>query len=153
LLYVGMTRAKQRLYLSYAFRRTSYGRTNLSTPSRFLSDIPRVPCCSNRRSVVRGVSPQTRMFTDRGMGARGWSDRSATTWGDRGSSRQRAAGPGSAPVSETFFAGQRVRHPTFGEGIVISSRVLDDDEEVTVSFGSKERRLLAGFARLERIET
>ncbi|MBC8075989.1 MAG: UvrD-helicase domain-containing protein, partial [Chloroflexales bacterium] len=41
LLYVGATRAQHRLYLLYAFRRTSYGRTNTSVPSRFLADIPR----------------------------------------------------------------------------------------------------------------
>ncbi|MBC8163700.1 MAG: UvrD-helicase domain-containing protein, partial [Roseiflexaceae bacterium] len=40
LFYVGATRAKQRLYMLYAFRRTTYGRTNISQPSRFLSDIP-----------------------------------------------------------------------------------------------------------------
>ncbi|MEI7771254.1 MAG: UvrD-helicase domain-containing protein, partial [Chloroflexales bacterium] len=41
LLYVGMTRARQRLYLCYAFRRVSYGRVNVSTPTRFLADIPK----------------------------------------------------------------------------------------------------------------
>jgi DNA helicase-2/ATP-dependent DNA helicase PcrA len=51
----------------------------------------------------------------------------------------------------SFFAGQRVRHGTFGEGVVMSSRLVDGDEEVTVSFADRERRLLASFARLERI--
>ncbi|MEI7769292.1 MAG: hypothetical protein WCI67_04850 [Chloroflexales bacterium] len=51
----------------------------------------------------------------------------------------------------SFFAGQRVRHATFGEGVVVSSRLVDGDEEVTVSFADKERRLLASFARLEKM--
>jgi DNA helicase-2/ATP-dependent DNA helicase PcrA len=45
-----------------------------------------------------------------------------------------------------------VRHAVFGEGLVISSKLVDGDEEVTVRFADRERRLLATFARLERIE-
>src|SRR5204863_4215477 len=41
LFYVGATRARARLYLLYAFKRTIFGRTSPSTPSRFLADIPR----------------------------------------------------------------------------------------------------------------
>ena len=67
----------------------------------------------------------------------------------RSYSRPRAAPP---PEAISFFAGQRVRHATFGEGLVVSSRLVDGDEEVTVSFADRERRLLATFARLERIE-
>jgi DNA helicase-2/ATP-dependent DNA helicase PcrA len=44
-----------------------------------------------------------------------------------------------------------VRHPTFGEGIVVSSRLIEGDEEVTVRFSDRERRLLASFARLEAL--
>lgn len=51
----------------------------------------------------------------------------------------------------SFFPGQRVRHGTFGEGVVVSSRLIEGDEEVTVSFADRERRLLASFARLERL--
>ena len=40
LFYVGITRAKDRVYLSHAFRRTTYGMTDVGTPSRFLGDIP-----------------------------------------------------------------------------------------------------------------
>ena len=40
LAYVGITRAKQRLYLVYAFRRTLYGMTQTNGPSRFLADVP-----------------------------------------------------------------------------------------------------------------
>lgn len=75
-----------------------------------------------------------------------------TTPGDslpRSYSRPRAAAP---PEAISFFAGQRVRHATFGEGLVVSSRLVDGDEEVTVSFADRERRLLAAFAHLERIE-
>jgi DNA helicase-2/ATP-dependent DNA helicase PcrA len=46
-----------------------------------------------------------------------------------------------------------VRHALFGEGVVVSSRILDDDEEVTVAFPSKGvKKLLASFAKLERAD-
>ncbi len=61
LFYVGATRAKQRLYILYAFRRTTYGRTNVSQPSRFLADIPKDML---KQMPKRGHAPveQTSMF-------------------------------------------------------------------------------------------
>ncbi len=166
LLYVGMTRAKERLYLCYAFRRTSFGRTNISTPSRFLADIPRELLKQPLRRGTAVVSPQTGMFGGRGFGSSYGGGRSqprsapssrtpstgGASWGGRpigGSGRER--GKPAGPTEVSFFAGQRVRHGTFGEGVVMSSRLVDGDEEVTVSFADRERRLLASFARLERI--
>ncbi len=145
LLYVGMTRARRRLYLCYAFKRTSFGRANLSTPSRFLADIPRGLV---KPPVRRPTAPaQSSMFSSRSaLGDR----RSSPSDGlPRSSSRPRAAPP---PEAISFFSGQRVRHAVFGEGLVISSKLVDGDEEVTVRFADRERRLLATFARLERIE-
>lgn len=53
----------------------------------------------------------------------------------------------------SFFAGQRVRHAHFGEGIVVSSKLVEGDEEVTVAFAGKGvKRLLASFANLQRVE-
>ncbi|MBN1400534.1 MAG: hypothetical protein JXA74_06835, partial [Anaerolineae bacterium] len=56
-----------------------------------------------------------------------------------------------APQREPGFkTGQAVKHPIFGEGIVISSRINGDDEEVTVAFeGQGLKRLMASFAKLE----
>ncbi|GAB4424956.1 MAG: UvrD-helicase domain-containing protein [Chloroflexi bacterium OHK40] len=167
LLYVGMTRAKQRLYLCYAFRRTSFGRTNLSTPSRFLADIPRELLKQPLKRGTTVMSPQSSMFSGRsglgpagsarasGRGGAGWSSTAASaagagaTWSGGSAGRERRP---AGPTEVSFFAGQRVRHATFGEGVVMSSRLVDGDEEVTVSFADRERRLLASFARLERLQ-
>jgi DNA helicase-2/ATP-dependent DNA helicase PcrA len=146
LLYVGATRAKHRLYLLYAFRRTSYGRTNVSAPSRFLADIPRELLKQPRKRGTTVVSPQTAMFTNRSFSSQRHQER-----GNPQSSMQRRNAP-TGPSTVSFSPGQHVRHTSFGEGIVISSRLVDGDEEVTVRFNDKERRLLASFARLERVE-
>lgn len=130
LLYVGMTRAEQRLYLSYAGRRTSFGRTTPSRRSRFLDDLPAGMLRKNDRPTGHlgrpGVPPRPAFPPAR-------------------VERQ----PAPAAV-ELFDAGDQVFHATFGAGIVISCRPIDGDAEVVVRFGEKERRLLAGFARLER---
>jgi DNA helicase-2/ATP-dependent DNA helicase PcrA len=53
-----------------------------------------------------------------------------------------------------FRAGQRVRHATFGEGLVIESRLDGSDEMVTVHFEQVGlKRLMASYARLERLES
>ncbi len=119
LFYVGMTRAKERLYLVYAFRRTMlYGGSLPGTPSRFLADIP--------EHLVKGREV---------------------------ASAVPAAGRQPTPTGDASFkAGDRVRHPLFGEGLVIASKPSGDDEEVSVVFADVGvKRLLLSFARLEKL--
>jgi DNA helicase-2/ATP-dependent DNA helicase PcrA len=148
LLYVGATRAQERLYLLYAFRRTVYGSSNISTPSRFLADIPQNMLERGQKRPRINVA-QSRMFSQRGsLGSSGRSAASSSSGRSSARTDRKAAAQGSA----SFFPGQRVQHNTFGEGIVVSSRLVDGDEEVVVNFGKKgEKKLLASFARLRRL--
>ena len=155
LFYVGATRAKQRLYMLYAFRRTSYGRTNLSQPSRFLTDIPKDMLKQMPKRGHAAVE-QTSMFTNRsGLGGFGGGSARVSSIGARASATQRPRPTvvPSGPKEAAFFAGQKVKHATFGEGVVVSSKLVENDEEVTVAFtGKGVKRLLASFAKLERVE-
>ena len=57
----------------------------------------------------------------------------------------------ATPTETQFRAGDRVRHPVLGEGMVVSSVARDDDEEVTVAFPDKGvKKLMASFAKLGR---
>lgn len=127
LAYVGITRAKDRLYLLHTFRRATWGRSDISEPSRFLDDLP--------KQLTNGGG-QTRS-----------AHRRMTSWGRPAKQPPaRRAGFGS---TLQFRPGQRVLHPKFGEGIVITSRLAGDDEEVSVAFeGQGVKRLLASFANL-----
>ncbi|MBC7262869.1 MAG: UvrD-helicase domain-containing protein [Chloroflexi bacterium] len=119
LCYVGITRAKRRLYLVHTFRRTMFGMPRLSEPSRFLADIP-----------ARLVEGQEK----------------------RAPARPRLPEAPHPPAFPSFRAGDRVRHPQFGEGIVVSSEVQGADERVTVAFVSGSiKRLMASFAHLQRL--
>ncbi|HMO58960.1 MAG TPA: UvrD-helicase domain-containing protein [Roseiflexaceae bacterium] len=148
LFYVGATRAKQRLYLLSASRRATYGRTALAQRSRFLGDIPEGLLKAAPRRGSATITQQASMFSQRSaIGSR----RSAPAANAaRSTMRSHDA---SGPRDVAFFAGQKVRHALFGEGIVVSSKLIENDEEVTVAFPAKGvKRLLASFANLERMD-
>ncbi len=114
LLYVGMTRAQERLYLLHAFRRARFGRSTVGVPSRFLLDIP-----AHLLATPSGEPPPRPVPQVRQKGI--------------------------------FKAGDKVRHTKFGKGLVVSSKMRGDDEEVTVVFeGMPPKRLLASMAPLEK---
>ncbi len=137
LTYVGLTRAEDRLFLSYAFRRTRYGSSEATVPSRFLEDIPTELTAGSWRGARRDVREEE------------------TTW-ERPFARRRSGTVvtlDEAPSGPQFQAGQRVVHEAFGEGIVLESRVQGDDEIVTVNFEEGgEKRLMASFAPMEVVE-
>jgi DNA helicase II / ATP-dependent DNA helicase PcrA len=130
LFYVGITRAKDRLFLVRAQRRRQSGTAMASEPSRFLQDIP--------SDLVDGEFgfQRTREQSSYQRQTR-WD-----TW--------------SAPPAQKepiFHSGMRVRHPAFGEGMVIESRLEHDDEVVTIAFqGAGFKRLSVSLARLEILE-
>ncbi len=124
LFYVGITRAKDRLYLLRALRRGGRGYSEETIPSRYLDDIPE----ELLEGKARGRSRSERA--------------SATTW-LRADSRP-------APIVETKYrAGMRVGNSIWGEGIVLNSRLQDGDETVDVVFESVGiKRLVASLAKL-----
>jgi DNA helicase-2/ATP-dependent DNA helicase PcrA len=128
LCYVGITRAKERLYLVRAYRRTLYGISQIGVPSRFLSDIPPKLLISTQEGL-----PQFRSAAEREV-----------TWAPMSTPAR--------PLAPQFRAGDQVRHPRFGEGIVLETKLTGDDEEVTVAFASQGiKRLLVSFAKLEKV--
>jgi DNA helicase-2/ATP-dependent DNA helicase PcrA len=128
LFYVGLTRAENRLILVRAFRRRVGGAFTVSDPSRFLEDLP--------ADLVEGDLL--------GMGLRAQASYARQTRWE--SSTPPASGP-------RFALGMRVRHPSFGEGIVMESMLHSDDEEVTVEFErGGVKRLAASVAPLEILD-
>ena len=138
LCYVGVTRAKDRLYLFRAFRRGFRGGSEPSLPSRFLMDIP-------RKLVVAAERPASKA-----MRSPGWLPSN-----DRRRRRATADDGDTARVAVPGVkTGDKVRHAAFGDGVVVSSTPSGDDFEVTVAFkdGQGVKRLLLSFAPLEKVE-
>jgi DNA helicase-2/ATP-dependent DNA helicase PcrA len=127
LFYVGITRAKDKLYLIRAIQRGGRGAAEETYPSRFLDDIPADLLVGKTRTgrSIRGRVPDTQ-----------WSLPSR---------------PQAAPVIESKYrAGTRVRHSMWGDGIVLNSRIQDDDEIVDIVFESVGiKRLAASLANLK----
>jgi DNA helicase-2/ATP-dependent DNA helicase PcrA len=133
LFYVGLTRAKHRLFLTHAFRRTVFGSSDLRMPSRFLEDLPpeTVRGPTGARGAVRPARP---------------ARPTATTWGPRP-----GAPPPPPPTGPALRPGDKVVHSRFGPGVVVSSANLDGDQEVTVAFeGGGVKQLLQSLAKLEK---
>ncbi len=159
LCYVGITRAKERLYLLYAFRRSFYGSSEPGDPSRFLADIPRELIASEHRQPSHDVRPRTedrRPAPDRGVNDPPSADhRIDRTYRDTASRTDHPQSSILNPQSEIgtpeFSPGDKVKHPTFGEGVVISSKLTGADEEVQVAFdGVGVKRLIARYANLAK---
>ncbi len=162
LCYVGITRAMQRCYLSYARNRMLFGRTNANPPSRFLAELPsdiehrgKLPTEERDQWEELDWSRGRERYEERRLARRAESMTDLPRdWGGRRepTPAQVNAAAGRALASETRFrAGDRVRHPSFGEGVVVSSALRSDDEEVTVAFPDKGvKRLMAGLAGLAK---
>jgi DNA helicase-2/ATP-dependent DNA helicase PcrA len=198
LAYVGITRAKRRLFLSHAWRRATWGGGGMSIPSRFLLEIPPElmsgPRLHGAGDLGADLDPDL-VFRERG------SRFGAGVRAGGGAYRQGSGRPGSPPAGEPFrptrdlgakreaFAagapsgslgpqprvaggagvvparplvpgerryrdGDRVRHARWGDGIVVTSKLTRDDEEVMVAFRDASvgrKTMLASLANLEVI--
>lgn len=161
LFYVGLTRAKDRVFLSHAFRRTFFGATEVSTPSRFLQEIPGelidgAGVAQRRQETIERASAwhwnRPSMFgsSDRSGGRASQQGRrrdlpEPSQWSEPAPSSSRS----TAAVAQ-FKTGQKVQHAKFGEGIVIESKHTGNDEEVVVAFANAGiKKLVASLAKLE----
>jgi len=126
LCYVGVTRAKERLYLCHAWRRMLWGTTSHNIPSRFLSEVPAELVCDVGVVGAGGSS---------GLGLA------------RPANRRQSTGAESLGLS----AGDRVVHDRWGEGVVVWAKGEGDGAQAEVRFGSVgTKKLLLSAAPLRR---
>ena len=121
LAYVGMTRAKDRLYLFHTFRRHLWGSANLNLPSRFLADIP-PELVDGSAGIPPGVPVQ-------GMAP----------------ARVIEAARPAVPVVlvQRYAPGDQVEHRSWGRGTILKSTMTRTDEEVIVKFDKVGVKILA----------
>ncbi len=152
LAYVAITRARERLYLSDAERRTMWGAAQYNRPSRFLEEIPSgvLQEVSGRPDRASRRDRLDRLSADSGSRRAAWRE-ARVDEALRGAAAARPAspagrGPGELPV------GSDVRHPAWGVGVVVDASGSGDEAEVTVRFPEAgEKRLLVAWAPLERV--
>jgi DNA helicase-2/ATP-dependent DNA helicase PcrA len=144
LMYVGLTRAKDRLFLTRPHRITSYGNYDVADASRFLNDIPNHLLLGKPSRRAGADSAFARMTT--------WDTDTASSRGGAGPRpvHTRPAQRESIPTESRYRTGQRVKHPSFGEGMIIESKGTGDDEIIVIAFeGTGIKRLAANMVELK----
>jgi DNA helicase-2/ATP-dependent DNA helicase PcrA len=173
LCYVGITRAREALCLSFAAVRSQWGSANYNSPSRFLAEIPSEllvysarrpnhPGFDHPRDVPGRARPgrgssggwEARARPGRD-GSSGRFSRGSTPSGSRAGAWVPTAGSRLADSSSAIGleVGDDVVHATFGEGVVTACRGDGDRRELTIRFsGGRERVFLATMAPLTRLD-
>lgn len=132
LFYVGITRAKDRLYLVFNQNRRAYGFTEPVDPSRFLADIP--------YSLIEEVNPS---------GPKRYSRNQVESHPERWQVPN-SLGTEAEAVNQRFHPGMRVLHPSWGEGMVLNSRLENQDEIVEIFFENLGmKKVVASLAKLQ----
>jgi DNA helicase II / ATP-dependent DNA helicase PcrA len=131
LAYVGLTRAQERLFISRAEYRSSWGAPNYNPPSRFLDEIPAdVIEWRNHNVISPSLIRKTRV---------------ATAPPPRATGRK-------VPSGISLAVGDRVSHDTFGLGTVVGTAGEGDKSEATINFGQYgDKRLLLRYAPVEKL--
>jgi DNA helicase-2/ATP-dependent DNA helicase PcrA len=170
LAYVGITRARERLYMTHAWARSIYGSTQYNPPSRFFEEIP-----PQLLKVVEGTRRQSQRATGGASGGTygrtsgsSWSNRSATKnndddWsgsviGGRSHSDEsieaalKPAPPAPSGADQMGLrVGDDVHHGKFGDGVITAIEGSGDKAEAVVHFrGVGEKRLLLAWAPLAK---
>jgi DNA helicase-2/ATP-dependent DNA helicase PcrA len=157
LFYVGLTRAKDRVYLSYAHERYRWGQSTVAGPSPFLSELPEDLVVWEEEPLSRwgGWHGRRTSFGFGGGSGSGSGEASgASAWDTI--AVDDPAGDSVEPdevsdLSPAFRPGERVAHREFGPGTIKAVSGAGRDLKVTVRFDrAGEKRLVARFARLER---
>ena len=150
LCYVGITRAKEKLYLSRAEKRSTFGVGRANLASRFLDELPfeLIQVEERERKTEGLLSQETSWFDDFGRSGDGmgfpaegndFTGKESVVWSPEG-----------------FFplrTGMRVRHPKFGDGRVKSIEGMNEDQKATILFQSVgPKRLKVRYVHLEILE-
>ncbi len=160
LAYVGLTRARERLFVSHAWHRMLFGQSQYNPPSRFLAEIPLE--LFDRQGNVDSGADHTR-----GRSSSDWRDAEIPAYKRRyddepegrtfGARRQERAVKAPAQPRNTehlagLKAGDDVEHAVFGEGVVIEIKGTGDKAEVTVRFRDRGTKHLAlAWAPLKKL--
>jgi len=163
LMYVAMTRARQRLYLSFAQTRLLHGQTRYHLRSRFIDELP--------DGALKWLTPRNGLRATREgwggaweSGGNAWRTKDAGGSGGQGVQRGVQGGQAAAGVwrggygsdgrtaasGAPFRIGQALKHAKFGEGVVVAFEGTGSDARVQINFGPAGLKWLAlAVAKLE----
>ena len=141
LCYVGITRAKERLWLTSAEMRTMYGKTDYTRESQFLREMDKKLLEGDAVFEKKRKDPAEGAFSDGISREKPFQPFDQLKYARQQTKRKVEA------LSGSFLPGDRVSHPKFGEGTVQAS----DARTVTVAFADGTKKLAIGFAPIKKI--
>lgn len=159
LAYVGITRAREKLYLINARQRMLYGATNRNMPSRFLKEMPETVCEDKTEWQPHGSSafgsaqgyshgfgkPRTAAKYAKGVAIGDYKHSSSAA-------HQFGQVQSEAHAAVDYAVGDTVRHKSFGTGVILSCKAMGGDMLLEVAFDKVgTKKLMAKFAKLDKV--
>jgi DNA helicase II / ATP-dependent DNA helicase PcrA len=141
LMYVAITRARKRLYMSFSQTRMLHGQTRYNMKSRFIDELP--------EGALKWLTPRTQVgYVGAAYGGSHFGSASSSAWEETSVKRiERSSDRGIA-----FRVGQSVGHAKFGEGVIINIEGAGNDARVQVNFGREGVKWLAlSVAKLQAL--
>ncbi len=150
LAYVGITRAKTKLYLTNAYSRMLYGRTQSNPASRFVGEINDDLLKFENGTAGSQITESKLPFSNMRRN-NSYTRATATTYQSKATV---AKNSGTGADSVSWTAGDKVTHRKWGEGTVVKVNGSGTDTELDIAFKSQGiKRLLASFAPIEKVVT
>ena len=131
LMYVAITRARKRLYISFSQTRMLHGQTRYNLKSRFLDELP--------EGALKWLTARTQGLGAAGSMAWGGQRSGASAWEEPAAQRMQRGADRGIP----YRIGQSVAHSKFGEGVIINIEGAGQDARVQVNFGREGVKWLA----------
>lgn len=152
LAYVGITRAKKKLYITNAFSRMLYGHIQRNRPSEFVEEItPELMQSENQNQGERSLSGRIA-----GVNSYAFKAATATTYQRPSDAGKRVApktNTGTGAEKKSWNTGDKVNHKKWGQGTVVSVNGTGENMELDIAFPQQGvKRLLASFAPITKVE-
>jgi DNA helicase-2/ATP-dependent DNA helicase PcrA len=155
LAYVGMTRAREKLWMTHTKMRRVWGQEQMNPPSRFLKEIPK-ELTEFSSAVFSATTPRfaARQFQNNSDDFSRFKGSSSHEDDFAQSSYEDDYSQVTPQVSKSsgYFKGQKVRHPTFGPGSIFDTDGSGDNLKISVLFQDNTiKKFVAKYARLEKL--
>jgi DNA helicase-2/ATP-dependent DNA helicase PcrA len=135
LAYVGITRAKEKLYLTYANVRMLFGSTVYNRPSRFIEEIPEELRENNHRQLS---------YTQKKSSKPAFEEIKRTEPQKIGISQSKSS-------NSLYSVGEIVNHDTFGRGLILSAKTMGNDQLLQIAFDNfGTKKIMAAYAKMSK---
>ena len=159
LAYVGMTRARKKLWMTHAKMRRVWGQEQMNPISRFIGEIPKNLIHKTSAVTAFGVNSFASRYGSKSNDEYGsfgqtnsWNNKKSSSYDDSQSFPDYDEYSQASSSKDGYAKGMKVRHPTFGAGTIFQTEGTGENLKISVMFqDSTVKKFVAKYARLERL--